>query len=150
MGQSSSFDIVMILISITIFIAFTASFTKEKAIEAEAIRVKNDYTHSLLLSMLYCTSNYSEKFYEDKTISDVITMYFLNSEKFNVTAEKKVREHLEKYFKDKLKVEYVFYGNGNGKTLWIPYGKILSGKEISSSSVELILPNEKKLDYFSG
>lgn len=144
-GQSSSFDIVIILISITIFIASTATFIGDKATKAESQRVRNDYTHSLLLSMLYCTVNDSGKIYENKTISDILTMYFINPEKFNSTVERKVREHLEKYFKDKPKVEYVLYGNNDGKIiLWIPYGKVLSGKEISSSSVELILPNEQK------
>jgi hypothetical protein len=144
-GQFSSFDIVIILVSITIFIALTATFIEDKAINTESKRIRNDYTHSLLLSMLYCTVNDSSsgKVYENKTISDLLVMYFLNPKEFNITVERKVKAHLEKYFEDKTNVEWVLYGSKGEKVLWIPQGKILSGKFISSSSVELILPNDE-------
>ena len=45
------------------------------------------------------------------------------------------------------KVEWVVYGNKT-EVLWIPWGKILKGREISSSSTEILLPDKEKVRVY--
>ncbi|RLI89258.1 MAG: hypothetical protein DRO62_01990 [Candidatus Altiarchaeales archaeon] len=137
-GQSASFDIILVLVAITIFIAVVGSFLDDGTVKTETIRVRNDYTHSLLVSMLRCTVNSSLE-YENKTISDLIAFYFQNSTRVNKTITDEITTHMNLYTEDR-GIEWVVYGNKT-EILWVPWGKILKGRGISSSSAEILLPD---------
>ena len=144
-GQSASFDIILVLIAVTIFIAVVGGFLDDGTVKTETIRVRNDYTHSLLVSMLRCTVNSGSE-YENKTISDLIAFYFQNSSKVNKTITDEIKTHMNLYTEDR-GIEWVVYGNKTD-ILWIPWGKILSGREISSSSAEILLPDMEKVRVY--
>jgi len=144
-GQSASFDIILVLIAVTIFIAVVGGFLDDGTVKTETIRVRNDYAHSLLVSMLRCTVNSGSE-YENKTISDLIAFYFQNSSKVNKTITDEIKTHMNLYTEDR-GIEWVVYGNKTD-ILWIPWGKILSGREISSSSAEILLPDMEKVRVY--
>ncbi len=148
-GQASAIDAVLVLLSITIFIVIIGGFVGDKSLDTQKERVKNDYSHSLLVSMLYCTINDTENsVYDKKTISDLCVMYFINSTHLNDTLiTNKIEEHLGLYLNPR-GMEWVFYGNHSNRMLWVPDGKVLTGRDISSSSTEIILPNGEKVRIY--
>jgi hypothetical protein len=144
-GQSAAFDVILVLLSISIFIAVVSSFMDDGVMEAETVRVREDYTHSLLVSLLRCTTNQGSE-YGNKTVSDLIAFHFQNSSGVNDTLADEITEMIGLYTENK-GVEWVVYGNKTD-VLWIPYGKILSGREISSSSAEVLLPDKKAVRIY--
>jgi len=144
-GQSASFDIILVLVAITIFIAVVGGFLDDRTVKTETIRVRNDYTHSLLVSMLHCTVN-SDPEYENKTISDLIAFYFQNSSEVNKTITDEITNHMNLYTENR-KFEWVVYGNKTD-VLWVPWGKILKGREISSSSTDILLPDKENVRVY--
>lgn len=144
-GQSASFDIILVLVAITIFIAVVGGFLDDRTVKTETMRIRNDYTHSLLVSMLRCTVNSSSE-YENKTISDLIAFYFENSSEVNQTITDEITIHMNLYTENR-KFEWVVYGNKTD-VLWVPWGKILKGKEISSSSTDILLPDKEKVRVY--
>lgn len=144
-GQSSSFDIVVVLVAIIIFLAMIAGFSDDRSMNAQSERVKNDYTHSLLISMMHCTINETKNTkFKDKTFSDLTGIYFVDSKNESRDyIKEKIREHITLYLKDQ-GVEWVFYAVCD-EILWIPYNKTLEGTDISSTSKEIIAPDGRKI-----
>jgi len=146
-GQSSSFDIVVVLVAIIIFLAMIAGFSDDRSMNAQSERVKNDYTHSLLVSMMHCTINETKNTkFTGKTFSDLTGIYFVDlSNESRDYIKEKIKEHMTLYLGDR-GVDWVFYAVCEGGTvkLWVPYNKTLEGKDISSASKELITPDGRK------
>lgn len=125
-GQSAWFDIIIIFLCITIFTAGIWAFTLGgKAAGTQAQRSRQDFTNSLLISILYNTLKDEDK-YRGKSISDVIGMYFANPEKvteeFVIDSLKYVKIH--EYLKDKglggdSDIEWFLYGGYEGTRLCI-------------------------------
>lgn len=136
---------ILVLLSITIFTAAVGSFIDDRVLEAETTRIRNDYTHSLLVSMLRCTVNSSPE-YGDKTISDLIAFYFQNPSKVNQTLQEEIIAHINLYTANR-GIDWVFYGNET-EVIWIPPDKTLMGGEISSSSAEILMPDKKKVRVY--
>ncbi len=147
-GQSSSFDIVVVLVAIIIFLSMIAGFSDDRSMNAQSERVKNDYTHSLLISMMHCTINETKNTkFTGKTFSDLTGIYFvdLKNESRDYIKEK-IKDHITLYLKDQ-GVEWVFYAvcEGSAVKLWVPYNKTLKGTDISSASKEIIAPDGRKI-----
>ncbi|MBN2014648.1 MAG: hypothetical protein JW778_05665 [Candidatus Altiarchaeota archaeon] len=132
-GQSASFDMVLVLLTISLALAFISGFLNNSAEETQTLRVRDDYTHSLLVSMLRCTINSSQK-----TFSDLTVEFFQNAS-LNQTLGGEITQHMNLYAEDR-KLDWVVYANGTS-LLWVPWEKTLSGKKITSSSTELLLPD---------
>ncbi len=143
-GQFSSFDMALVLLAITVSIAVIAGFSGGSAKEAQVMKVRNDFTHSLLVSMLQCSVD-SGGGYENKTVSDLVVSSFQDP-RLNLLVTREVINHVDLYTKDR-GLEWVVYANGT-KLLWIPENKTLSGKEISSSSTELPLPGNETVRLY--
>ncbi len=126
-GQSAWFDIIIIFLCITIFTAGIWAFTLGgKAAGTQAQRSGQDFTNSLLLSILYDTLDSDNDKLRGKSISDVIGMYFANKDK--VTEEfvidsleyVKIHEYLEDKGLDKDSgIEWFLYGEYEGTRLCI-------------------------------
>lgn len=144
-GQAASFDMILVLLSITVFTVVISKFSGDGTLKAETLRVREDYTHSLLVSMLQCTVNSSPE-HGDNTISDLIVFYFQNTSRVNQTIQEEITDHINLYTVNR-RLEWVFYGNET-EVLWIPEGKILGGRDISSSSAEILLPDKGKVRVY--
>ncbi|MEA3255395.1 MAG: hypothetical protein U9Q22_06125 [Candidatus Altiarchaeota archaeon] len=167
-GQSAWFDIVIIFMCITIFTTIIWTFSMNgKAASTQMKRSRQDFTNSLLISMLYTTLDADNDKYRGKSISDVIGMYFANPQKVK---EKFVIESLNKskiheYLKNKgsnvdSEIEWFLYGETKETKLCIHgkgTGDSISGCEkereksydINSACVELVYPKDNKYEKVS-
>lgn len=130
-GQSAWFDIVIIFLCITIFTAGIWAFTLgEKAAGTQAQRSMQDFTNSLLISILYNTLDVENPKYKGKSISDVIGMYFANPDPEKVTEEFVIDSlnyvKIHEYFKDKGS-EWFLYGEYEERRLCV-HGNVKENK----------------------
>ena len=137
-GQSASFDMLLIFLSITLFIALLFTIPEGGAKNVLLQRIRNEYTESLLLSVMYCRD-------DGRSISELILIYFSNSTEVNRTfIEEKITWNIDRYLK-KRNIEWLLFITSENKKLGLPEDKErIEGVEISSASMDLILMDRKK------
>lgn len=141
-GQASMFDMVLALLAFTVSFAVIAGFSNnESAIEKEISR--EEYTKGVLVSVMYCTIDSSQ--FRGMTLSDLVAAYFRN-QSLNQTVSLELSEHIKAYTEDR-GLDWVVYANGTS-IFWVPYGKVLSGRKISSAVAYIpISENESEKLY---
>jgi hypothetical protein len=132
-GQAAAFDMVLALLAFTVSIAIISGYQSDAAQRAQAASVREDYTESLLLSMLHSTVG-SDPAFRGMTLSDMTALFFQN-QSLNHTLSAQVTEHMLPYTEER-GIEWVVYANKSA-VLWVPYNRILSGGEITSASADI-------------
>jgi hypothetical protein len=123
----------LVLIAFTLSIAAISGFSGG-ASKTQAALTRNEFTESLLLTVLHCTADTSG--YEGMTLSDLAAAYFRN-QSLNSTLTDEIKKHVGPYAAER-KLEWVMYAN-HTEVIWVPFGARLSGGEISSASARIPL-----------
>jgi hypothetical protein len=84
-GQAVAMDIILVCICVSIFAVGIWGFSMGgQAPESEALRSRQDYARSMLLTALYTTPDLGDKRYESKSISDLLVMYLVNRDQMSM------------------------------------------------------------------
>ena len=80
-GQAAALDLMLVCICVAIFaiVIWTASMGG-KAPTSEALRARQDYVKSMLVTALFTTPDTGDLRYSGKSISDLMAMHLTNSE----------------------------------------------------------------------
>ena len=104
-GQAVAMDIMLVCICISLFTVGIWAFSMTgKAPSSQALRSRQDYAKSLLLTALYTTPDTADPRYAAKSISDLITMHLINPEKMplDVVKAKMKEAKINEYLKEKV------------------------------------------------
>jgi hypothetical protein len=84
-GQAAAVDFMLICLCVSIFavVIWTASIGG-KAPESQALRARQDYVKSMLITILYSTPDNADYRYSAKSISDLFCMYLTNPEEMTI------------------------------------------------------------------
>jgi hypothetical protein len=84
-GQAAAVDLMLVCICVSIFaIAIWTASMGGKAPESHALRARQDYVKSMLITTLYSTPNNSDSRYSAKSISDLFCMHLKNPEEMPI------------------------------------------------------------------
>ncbi len=85
-GQAVALDIMLVCICVSIFaVGIWSVSLGGKAPSSEAMRSRQDYVKSMLITALYTTPEPGDLRYEAKSMSDLIAMYLTDPEKMDIT-----------------------------------------------------------------
>jgi len=80
-GQAVAIDIMLVCICVSIFaVAIWTASMGGKAPSSEALRARQDYVKSMLITALYTTPDPGDQRYSAKSISDLMAMYLTSSD----------------------------------------------------------------------
>jgi hypothetical protein len=80
-GQAAAVDLMLVCVCVSIFaVAIWTASMGGKAPESQALRARQDYVKSMLMTTLYSTPDNSDSRYSAKSISDLFCMHLKNPE----------------------------------------------------------------------
>jgi hypothetical protein len=136
-GQAAAFDMVLALLAFTISAAIISGYLSDSAQRAQVAAAREDYTEDLLLSMLHSTVG-SDASYRGMALSDLTALYFQN-QSLNSTLSAQITAHVTPYAQER-GLEWVVFAN-DSTVLWVPYNRVLSGREITSAGADIPTPD---------
>jgi hypothetical protein len=126
-GQAVAVDIILVCICISIFaVGIWASSMGGKAPSSQALRARQDYVKSMLVTVLFTTPDSSDQRYSAKSMSDLMAMHLANPEAMPMDIV--IAKMKEAKIGETLKEKAI-----GSEAEWFIY----AGIEISSGSAEL-------------
>lgn len=178
-GQAAAVDVVLIFLAIVIFAASIWSFTvSSKAADTQIQRSRQDFTKSMLLTILRSTPDNTDARFKGKTISDLFAMHLANEDAapFDMVKKKLIASKINQYLGYKQGVKgtqwllyadtgnvvtnlggstlwgsedpLCFYGTGNGDEIKECPEEKIGVYQSSSASAKLIYPKKGILNNF--
>ncbi len=142
-AQAAMIDMALTLLILAAFAAGIIGLENDSASSALSLRHESINTKSTLIGLLECSAQ--SPVFEKYKISDVLALYFLNqTTEEEIAAE--INSQMESYLPGK-NIEWTLYTEDK-RPLWIPQGKVLQGKHISSASTILYIQNNQTVNIY--